>query len=76
MGHAIVEVLRKHFDITAEGLTALYDIRVRKLQKLIFAANGIRTTKDCERDLDWYRQRKRPGCTWPWRNLREALREW
>jgi len=76
MGYAIGEALRKHLEVPADSLAELYDVRVRRLQGLILSAHGMRTTKNCEGDLDRYRKRKRPGFTWPWKSLREALRDW
>ncbi len=76
MAYAIGETLRKHFEIPADSVAELYDVRVSELQKLILAANGIRTTKNAEKDLERYRTRKLPGGTWRWKSLREALRDW
>lgn len=76
MGYAIGEVLRKHFEVPADSFAELYDVRVGQLQNLVLSANGIRTTKDCEKDLERYRKRKLPRFTWPWKGLREALRDW
>lgn len=73
---AVGEALQKYFAISADSVARLYDARVSGLQQLILAANGMRPTESCEKDLDRYRKRKRPGCAWGWRSLREALREW
>ena len=76
VGYAVGEVLQKHFAIPSRRVAELYEARVSGLQKLILSANGMRTTKSCEKDLDRYRQRKLPGKPWRWKSLREALREW
>ncbi|HET9768596.1 MAG TPA: hypothetical protein VFS60_17250 [Thermoanaerobaculia bacterium] len=76
MCYAISEVLRKHFEVPADSLAELYDVRVGEVQKLILSATGMRTTKSYEKDLERYRKRKRPGFTWRWKSLREALRDW
>jgi hypothetical protein len=72
VGHA----MRKHFDIPKDDFAGLYNNRASKLQNLIFSANGIRTTRNYEKDVARYRKRKRPGFTWPWENLEAALRDW
>jgi hypothetical protein len=74
--YAIGEALQKYFDVRRDSVTDLYDARVSGLQKLILSANGMRTTKSCEKDLERYRERKRPSRNWPWKSLREALRDW
>jgi hypothetical protein len=76
MGYAIGQALRGHFEIPDDNFAELYDVRVRELQNVIFAADGIRSTFNFEKDLERYRQRKSRGCTWRWTNLQEALREW
>lgn len=76
LGHAVDHALRNHFEIPADNFADLYNVRVRELQNLILSAEGIRTTRNFEKDLDRYRKRKLRGCTWRWKNLKEALREW
>lgn len=73
---AVGAALQKYCEIPAESLAELYDARVSSLQDLILSANGMRTTKSCEKDLARYRQRTLPGCAWRWKSLREALRDW
>jgi len=68
--------LRNHFEIPADDFAGIYRAKASKLQNLIFSANGIRATGNFEKDLDRYRKRKRPGFTWPWKNLDAALRVW
>lgn len=75
-GHAISEALRNHFEIPADDFAGLYNTRVGQLQNLIFSAAGIRTTRNFEKDLDRYRRRKIQGCSWRWKSLKEALRDW
>jgi hypothetical protein len=76
IGHAVGHALRNHFAIPDDSFAGLYNVRVRKLQDAIFSADGIRTTKNFEKDLDRYRKRKLAGCTWRWKSLKEALRDW
>lgn len=76
VAYAVGKVLERHFGIPGDRLSELYEARVSSLQDLILAANGIRATKSCERDLDRYRKRKPPGRAWRWRSLRAARREW
>ncbi len=75
-GHAIGHALRKHFEIPVEDFADLYNVRASELQNLILSAKGVRTTRNFERDLDRYRKRKTADCTWRWKNLKEALRNW
>jgi hypothetical protein len=72
VGHA----LRNHFEVPADDFADLYNVRASKLQHLIFSADGIRTTRNFEKDLKRYRKRKLSGCTWRWKSLQEALRDW
>jgi len=74
--YAIGEALQKYFDVPGDSVTELYDARVSGLQNLVLSANGMRTTRSCEEDLERYRMRKRPNFSWPWKSLREALRDW
>ena len=74
--YAVAHGLRNHFEIPADNFDGLYKARTSKLQNLIFAANGIRTTRNFEKDFERYRKRKTQGLTWHWKNLEEALRDW
>lgn len=74
--YAIAHALRNHFEIPKDDFAGLYKARVSKLQKLIFSANGIGTTRNFEKDFERYRKRKTPGLTWPWKSLAAALRDW
>jgi len=76
LGHAITHALRNHFEIPTDDFAGLYNARVSKLQNLLFSAAGIRTTRNFEKDLDRYRKRKTKGCTWSWKSLDQALRDW
>jgi hypothetical protein len=76
IGHAVAHALRNHFEIPADDFAQLYNVRVNKLQSLIFSANDIRTNGNFEKELNRYRKRKRPGFTWRWNSLKEALRDW
>ena len=76
MGHAVGQALRNHFEIPADDFADLYNVRASELQNAIFSADGIRTTRNFEKDLDRYRKRKIKGCTWRWKSLQEALRDW
>lgn len=76
LGHAVAHVLRNYFEIPDDDFADLYNVRASQLQNLIFSADGIRTTKNFEKDLDRYRKRRRRGCTWPWKSLKAALRDW
>jgi hypothetical protein len=76
LGYAVGHALRNHFEIPADNFADLYNVRASVLQNLIFSTHGIRTTRKFEKDLDRYRKRKLRGCTWRWKNLEEALREW
>lgn len=74
--YAVAHALRNHFEIPADNFADLYNVRVRELQNLILSAEGIRTTRNFEKDLDRYRKRKTQGFTWRWRSLKKALRDW
>lgn len=74
--YAVGHALRNHFEIPTDDFAGLYNARAIKLQKLIFSASGIRTTRNYEKDFERYRKRKTPGLTWPWKNLEAALRDW
>ena len=76
LGYAVSHALQNHFAVRAEDFAAVYQRRVSTLQHRILSAVGIRTTSNFEKDLDRYRQRKRPGFAWPWKSLKEALRDW
>jgi len=76
LGYAVGHALRNYFRIPTEDFADLYDARASQLQNLIFSANGIRTTRNFEKDLERYRERKRSRLTWPWKNLAAALRDW
>jgi hypothetical protein len=76
MGYAVGQALRNHFEIPVDDFADLYNVRASELQNLIFSADGIRTTKNFEKDLDRYRNRKLRGCSWRWKSMEEALREW
>jgi hypothetical protein len=76
LGHAVGHALRNHFDVPADDFADLYNVRASKLQSLIFSADGIRTTRNFEKDLLQYRKRKTSGCTWRWKSLKDALRDW
>jgi hypothetical protein len=74
--YAIGHALRNYFEIPTDDFADLHNSRASKLQELIFSANGIRTTKNFEKDFGQYRKRNTPGLTWPWKNLEAALRDW
>jgi IucA / IucC family len=76
IGHAVGQALRDYFEIPADDFAELYKVRASALQNLIFSANDIRTTSNFEKDLDRYRKRKIRGCTWRWKSLQQALRDW
>jgi hypothetical protein len=76
MGYAIDQALRNHLGDPAGNFNDLYNLRTSQLQNLIFTAVGNRITKNFEKDLERYRKRKSSGFTWPWKSLREALRDW
>lgn len=76
LGYAVDQALRNYFEIPTDEFADLYNARMSELQNLIFSANGIRTTRNVEKDLDRYRQRKMRGCTWRWKSLKEAPRDW
>jgi hypothetical protein len=74
--YAVAQALRNHFEIPTDDFAGLYNARASKLQNLIFSANGIRTTRNFEKDFGRYRKRKMACLTWPWKNLEAALRDW
>jgi hypothetical protein len=74
--YAVGHAMRNHFEIPNDYFAGLYNARASKLQNLIFSANGIRTTRNYEKDFERYRKRKIPGLIWPWENLSAALRDW
>ena len=74
--YAVAHAMRNHFDIPTDNFDGLYNARANKLQNLIFSANGIRTTRNFEKDFERYRKGKIVSLTWPWKNLEEALRDW
>jgi len=74
--YAVAHALRNHFEIPADNFAGAYNARASKLQNLIFSANGIRSTRNFEKDFERYRKRKIPTVTWPWENLEAALRDW
>jgi hypothetical protein len=74
--YAVGHALRNYFEIPTDNFAGLYNARASKLQNLIFSANGIRTTRNFEKDFERYRKRKLPSLTWPWKNLEAALRDW
>jgi hypothetical protein len=76
LGHAVSQALRSHFKIPGNDFAALYKTRASELQSLIFSAHGIRITRNYEKDLDRYRRRNTEGCSWRWKSLDQALREW
>jgi len=76
LGHAVSQALRSHFKIPGHDFAALYKTRASELQSLIFSAHGIPITKDYQKDLDRYRKRNTEGCSWRWKSLDQALREW
>jgi hypothetical protein len=76
LGHAVAQALQNHFQIADVDFENLYNVRVSELQHVILSADGIRTTRNFEKDLDRYRERRRFRCTWRWKNLKEALRDW
>jgi hypothetical protein len=75
IGHAVGHALRNHFQIPADDFAHVYNVRASALQNLILSADGIRTTRNFEKDLERYRTRKIRGCTWRWKSLKEALRD-
>ena len=74
--YAVSHSLRNYFEIPTDDFAGLYNARASKLQNVIFSANGIRTTRNFEKDLGRYRKRKIACLTWPWKNLEAALRDW
>lgn len=74
--YAVGHALRNYFEIPTDDFAGLYNARASKLQNVIFSANGIRTTRNFEKDLGRYRKRKMACLTWPWKNLEAALRDW
>jgi hypothetical protein len=75
MGNAVGQALRNHFDVPADAFAGVYKAIASKLQNLIFSSNGIRTTRNFEKDMERYRKRKIPSLVWRWKRLDEALRE-
>ena len=73
LGYAVAYALQNHFGIPTDNFFGLYNARASKLQNLIFSANGLRTTRNFEKDFERYRNRKIPRLTWPWKNQEEAL---
>jgi len=76
LGYAVGHALRNYFEIPHDDFAGLHNARASQLQNLIFSSNGIRTTRNFEKDLERYRKRKRKCLTWPWRSLKESLRDW
>ena len=77
MGYAINHALRKHFAAPADDdFAGLYNVRVSELQDRILSAAGINKTRNFEKDLDRYRERKKPCLTWRWKSMKGALRDW
>jgi hypothetical protein len=74
--YAVGHALRNHFEIPTDDFAGLYKARASKLQNLIFSANGIRTTRNFEKDFERYRMQKTPSLSWRWKNLEAALRDW
>ena len=74
--YAVSHALRNYFELPTDDFAGLYKARASKLQNLIFSANGIRTTRNFEKDLGRYRKRKMACLTWPWKNLEASLRDW
>ena len=72
MGYAIDQALRNYFEIPANAVAEVYDVRLSELQRLIFSADGIRTTRNFEKDLDRYRKRKRASFVWRLKSLSQA----
>ena len=75
LGYAVAHALRNHFEVPADNFAGLYDERVSELQAAIFSAVGIRKTRNFEKDLERYRQRKKPCFTWCWESMDKALRD-
>jgi hypothetical protein len=75
-GYAVGHALRNHFEIPEDDFADLYNVRVSELQNLIFSAEGFRTTRNFEKDLERYRKRKTPAFSWRWKSLKDALRDW
>jgi ferric iron reductase FhuF-like transporter/IucA/IucC family protein len=76
LGYAVSHALRRHFEVPADNFTGIYDRRMSELQDKVLSQVGIRKTSNFEKDLDRYRKRKIRGCTWPWKTMTEALRDW
>jgi IucA / IucC family/Ferric iron reductase FhuF-like transporter len=74
--YAVAHALRNHFEIPTDDFLGLYNARASKLQDMIFSLNGLRTSRNFEKDFERYRKRMMPGVTWPWKNLEAALRDW
>jgi len=64
MGYAVEQALRNYFEIQPDTLAELYNVRVSEVQKVVFSAAGMRTTRDFEKDLERYRTRKKPSFVW------------
>jgi|SRR5215831_6883612 len=75
-GYAVAHALRNHFQIDTEDFADLYNLRVSELQQLVLSAKGIPTTGNFEKDLDRFRKRRTASGAWPWRSLKQALRDW
>ena len=75
-GYAVAHALRKYFQIKTEDFSELYKLRVSELQQRVLAAKGIRTTRNFEKDIDRFRQRKTANTTWPWKSFAQAFRDW
>lgn len=76
LGYAVSHALRNHFDVPGDNFTGIYDCRMRELQDKVLSHVGISKTRNFEKDLERYRKRKTPGFTWPWKSLKQALRDW
>ena len=74
--YAVSYALRKYFAVPDDDFAGLYNLRVSELQDRILSAVGIRKTRNFEKDLDRYRNRKKPCLTWPWKSMEGALRDW
>jgi hypothetical protein len=75
MGYAVSHALKSHFEIPTDDFAGIFNARGSKLQNLIFSANGIRTTRNFEKDFERYRNRKISKVTWHWKSLEDALRD-
>jgi hypothetical protein len=75
--YVIACALRDHFKVSLADFDQLYEVGVSEFQKRLFSENGIPQSRNVEKDLELYRQRKRPGCCdWLWNSEAEALRDW